>query len=174
MSKKIEMTYDAGLKQTLSALTDVGLLLVAQGRNGKPNAMTIGWATVGSIWGLPMFVVLVRPSRYTYGLLNENGDFTVNVMPDGMKDVVTYCGTVSGRDRDKFAEKGLTATPGLQANAPIIAESLIAYECRTVLTNEVLPDRLAASIKESSYPSGDFHRVYFGKILCVQGEADSV
>ena len=172
MSKKVEMTYDAGLKRTLSALTDAGLLLVAQGGDGKPNPMTIGWTTIGSIWGLPMCVVLVRPSRYTYGLLNENGDFTVNVMPDDMTDVLNYCGTVSGRDYDKFAEKGLTAVPGLQANAPIVGESVIAYECRTVLTNEVLPDRLDSSIKDSSYPGGDFHRVYFGKILCVRGEAE--
>ena len=104
-------------------------------------------------------------------MLDENGDFTVNVMPDAMKDVVTYCGTVSGRDHDKFAEKHLTALPGLQVNVPIIGESRVAYECRTVLSTEMLPDRLDRSIRESAYPSGDFHRVYFGRILCVRGDS---
>ena len=171
MSEKIEMPYDAALKETLTTLRTDGLLLVTQGGSGEPNAMAIGWGTVGSVWGQPMFVVLVRPSRYTHQLLDENGDFTVNVMPEAMKDVVTYCGTVSGRDHDKFAEKHLTAMPGLQVNAPIIGESRAAYECRTVLSNEVLPDRLDRSIHESAYPSGDFHRVYFGKILCVRGDS---
>ena len=27
-----------------------GLLLVTAGADGKPNVMTIGWGTIGSIW----------------------------------------------------------------------------------------------------------------------------
>jgi len=174
MTEKIEIPYDALLKETLNALSGEGLLLVTQGKEGGPNAMAIGWGAIGSVWGEPMFIVLVRPSRYTYRLLRENRDFTVNVMPDNMSDVVTYCGTVSGRDEDKFAEKGLTPVPGLRAQAPIIAESRVAYECRTVMSNDVIPERLDPSIHDSAYPSDDFHRVYFGKILCVRGEADMV
>ena len=170
MSHRTQIPYDAGLKATLSTLRSDGLLLVTQSKAGKPNAMAIGWATVGSVWGEPTFVVLVRSSRYTYELLNENGDFTVNVMPESMADIVAYCGTVSGRDHDKFAEQSLTAVPALQVEVPIIGESRIAYECRTVMSNDVIPERLDRSIHDSAYPSGDFHHIYFGKILCVQGE----
>ena len=172
MTEKAQAPYDALLKETLSALADPGLLLVSQGKSGKPNAMAIGWGSIGTIWGKPMFVALVRPSRYTHKLLDENGDFTINVMPASLGEAVEYCGTVSGRDHDKFAEKKLTAVPGLQVKAPIIGESLIAYECRTVMTNEVIPDRLDLAIRNSAYASGDFHRVYFGNILCVRVERE--
>jgi len=170
MNKKIEIPFDSRIQETLAALADPGLLLVTQGKDGKPNAMTIGWGTVGTVWGQPMFVVLVRPSRYSYGLLEENGDFTVNVMPDAMEDVILYCGTVSGRDADKFADKGLAPMPAVEVNAPIIAESRIAYECRTVGTTDLLPEGLEEAIRQSAYPKDDYHRVYFGKILCTRAD----
>jgi len=170
MSEKIEIPYDVKLKETLNSLSDSGLLLVSQGNDGKPNAMAIGWGTIGIIWGQPMFVVLVRPSRYTYKLLEENGEFTVNVMPDTMVDIVTHCGTVSGRDEDKFAEQGLTAMPAAHVKTPIIGESLVAYECRTMMKNEVLPETLDSGIRDSAYPSGDLHHIYFGRILGVQAD----
>ncbi len=65
MSDKIEVSYTDYLKETLDTVRKPGLLLVAADADGKPNAMTIGWGTVGIIWGKPIFIVLVRPSRYT-------------------------------------------------------------------------------------------------------------
>ena len=170
MAEKVQVQYDSLLKETLEPMTNIGLLLVAQGRREKPNAMAIGWGAIGSIWSQPIFTVLVRPSRYTYELLEEDGDFTVNVMPPKMKRAVDLCGSMSGRTHDKFAEAKLTAAPGLHVRAPIIAESVIAYECRTVMTNEVPPDRLDRTIRENAYADGDFHRLYFGKILCVRAD----
>ena len=167
MQGKVQVHYDSLLRETLEAMTSVGLLLVAQGKDGKPNAMAIGWGLIGSVWSRPVFSVLVRPSRYTYQLLEENGDFTVNVLPQKMKAAVDLCGTVSGRTHDKFAEAKLTPAPGLHGNTPFIAESLIAYECRTIMTNDVPPDRLEREILGSAYASGDFHRLFFGSILCV-------
>lgn len=168
MQEKVEVPFDAFLKETLSAMTNLGLLLVTQGTSGVPNAMAIGWGSIGSIWGQPVFTVLVRPSRYTYKLLEQNGDFTVNVLPAELGEAVDLCGRETGADMDKFAAAKLTASPGLQAGAPIITQSIIAYECRTLMTNEVVPDRLDREIRESAYASGNFHRLYFGKILCTR------
>ena len=170
MTGKVQVHYDSLLKETLEAMTSMGLLLVAQGRSGKPNPMAIGWGLIGSVWSQPVFTVLVRPSRHTWQLLEENGDFTVNVLPSKMKSAVDLCGTVSGRTHDKFAEAKLTAAPALHVKTPIIAESVIAYECRTIMTNDVPADRLDRSIRNTAYSSGDFHRLYFGKILCVRAE----
>jgi len=165
----VSVPYDSRLAETLAALTERGLLLVTQGADGRANAMAIGWLSVGSIWGMPVATVLVRPSRHTFKLLQQNGDFTVNVLPPSMAEVIAYCGTVSGRDHDKLAEKKLTPLPGLQAKAPILGESVVAYECRTALTSEVAPDRLDEKIRGSAYAKGDFHRIFFGKILAVRG-----
>jgi len=76
---KIEVSYTDYLKETNKMLGHGGLLLASTDAKGNPNAMTIGWGTIGIIWAKPIFVVLVRPSRYTYDLIEITNDFTVNV-----------------------------------------------------------------------------------------------
>ena len=161
-----EADYRDYLAETLRKLSDPGLLLVAPGRDrGRPNAMTIGWATFGVIWGLPICVVLVRPSRYTYGLIESSQDFTVNVPTDAMAEAVAFCGTASGREHDKFQETGLTAQPSRKVRAPIVAECPINFECQVVHFNDVVPANLAEQVNTSSYPRGDYHRLYYGQIV---------
>jgi len=104
---KIEVAWDSYLNETTDRLSE-GLLLASLDPEGKPNAMAIGWGSVGIVWSRPMFVVLVRHSRYTYECIEASGDFTVNVPSPDMVEAVNFCGTVSGRDHDKFAECGFT------------------------------------------------------------------
>ena len=98
-----------------------GVLLTAQA-DGRANPMTIGWGTLGIEWGRQLFVAYVRSSRFTYGLLERSGEFTVSVpMFTGEKDhdqrvrqILAVCGSKSGRDQDKVAELGLTLVEGEQ------------------------------------------------------------
>ena len=172
MAKKA-VAYTDYLQETLAALADPGCLLASQGRDETMNAMTIGWGTIGIIWGRPVFVVLVRPSRHTWTLLEENGDFTVNVPPPELRKAVHFCGSKSRRNHDKFAETGLTPIAGLHVNAPIIEECVIHYECRTIHKNQVVPDALAKAVVKDCYLSGDFHTLYYGHILGVLADEDA-
>ncbi len=170
MSKKT-VDYKDYVAETIKAFDESRVLLVSSGKEGVPNVMAIGWGTIGIIWRKPMFVVLVRPSRHTYKLIEETGEFTVNIVPPQLKEVVQYCGTVSGRDHDKFKEKQLTAIPSKKVKAPIIKEGILHFECRVVYKNDLIPSELEKSIIPSLYPKGDFHRVYFGEILACQYES---
>ncbi len=169
MAKK-QIKYVECLEETLKAFNEDRVLLVSQGKQGPPNVMTIGWGQIGIIWRKPMFTVLVRPSRYTYKLIEESGDFTVNIVPPSLEEVVQYCGTVSGRDHDKFKEKGLTTIPSSKVKAPIIKECTLHYECQIVYRNDLIPSELATVLVSALYPKGDFHRLYFGEILACQRE----
>jgi flavin reductase (DIM6/NTAB) family NADH-FMN oxidoreductase RutF len=135
--------------------------------DGKLNPMTIGWGVFGWIWGRPIFTVLVRPSRYTYDCIERTGDFTVNVQPADRRDIPELCGTVSGRDCDKLAQLNLTRLPSRQITSPGIAECPLIFECRVEHRNDVLPPELAGDIRERYYPQGDYHRVYFGRIMAI-------
>ncbi len=167
---KRKVGYLECITETLKGFNEDRVLLVSQGNEGLPNVMTIGWGQVGVIWRKPIFTVLVRPSRYTYRLIEESGDFTVNVLPSSLKEVAQYCGTTSGRDHDKFKEKSLTAIPSLTVKAPVIQECLVHFECRIVYRNDLIPSELAAPLVSALYPKGDFHRLYFGEILACQKE----
>jgi flavin reductase (DIM6/NTAB) family NADH-FMN oxidoreductase RutF len=160
---KREVLYTYQLDQTLERLSHGGLLLGSTAEDGSSNAMVIGWGTVGVIWGLPMWVVLVRPSRYTYSLIQESGAFTVNVPIPEMKELVNICGTRSGRDIDKLAQ--VATSMGQRVACVTLDKSPVVYECKVVHHNDVLPDVLVPDIASRSYPQGDFHRVYYGQIM---------
>ena len=164
--------YDHQLSKTLAALADPGLLLAATSRNGRSNAMTIGWGSVGIIWGLPVFIVLVRPSRFTYGIIEEAGEFTVNVPSPDLRRAVAICGSRSARDMDNFAELGLTVTPGQHVSTVTIDACPMVYECRSLHHNDVIPANLDASAEARFYGGKDYHRVYFGEILGAFAAAD--
>ena len=171
---KIEVPFDQYLREATLALSRDGALLVSLDESGRPNPMTIGWATAGVIWGKPIYVVLVRPSRYTYGCLDATGDFTVNIPYAEQSDAAVFCGTKSGRDYDKFAECGLTPELSATIQSPGIAECGLIYECRVVHYNDIIPGNLARDIITSAYPSGDFHRCYYGEILRTVADEDFV
>jgi flavin reductase (DIM6/NTAB) family NADH-FMN oxidoreductase RutF len=167
---KIDVQTTDYLKELIGVMTREGLLLCVAGPNGRPNAMTIGWGTVGVIWGRPIFVALVRPTRYTYGLLEAAGDFTVNLMPRNMADAVAYCGSVSGRDHDKLAERGLTPVPAKMVRSPLIDEAVLQLECRVVHRNKVEPASLPPEI-DAMY-NQDYHGLFYGHILAVHADPD--
>ena len=168
---KIEVAWDRCMNETVAALPD-GLLLASLDEEGKPNAMAIGWGTIGIVWGRPMFVALVRHSRYTFECIEATGDFTVNVPYPHQADAVQLCGSVSGRDRDKFAQCGFTAADSEMIKSPHIAACGLVYECRVVQYTDVIPDNFDPAIISEFYADGDFHRVYFGEILRVVADED--
>jgi len=154
-------------KQTCAQMAGEGILIAALDEAGKLNPMTIGWGLFGWIWGRPVFTVLVRPSRYTYGCIERTGDFTVNVPPVGRRDLVEFCGSVSGRHHDKMAVQNLSPLPSRHVTSPGIAECPLVFECKVIHKNDVVPDELGEDIPAHFYVAGDYHRIYFGQIMAV-------
>ena len=162
------------LEETNRLMRGGGLLLVSAGKDEKPNAMTIGWGLVGTMWRQPFFTVAVRLSRYTHRLLEESGEFTVCLPAKGMSEVLDVCGTKSGRDVDKFRTLELTAAKGFAVKAPYISECSVHYECKIAYKTELKPGQLEKKLEEDAYPGGNYHVLYFGHILGVYAEKSAV
>lgn len=150
---------------TMSAFKGAGAFLVTGSE--KPNIMTIGWGTVGIIWGKPIFTVLVRPSRYTFEILSNLAEFTVCLPLNEHAKMLGFCGSKSGSDFDKFKECGFKAEKSLKIDVPHIAECPVHYECRVIHTNNVMHKQLNDGVISKYYPGGDFHTIYYGEILGV-------
>jgi flavin reductase (DIM6/NTAB) family NADH-FMN oxidoreductase RutF len=163
----MNLQFEKHAAETMRKLEDPGLLLVSAKKDGESNVMTVGWGFVGVLWRTPVFIVAVRPSRFTHELIEESREFTVNVPAEGMDDVVEYCGNVSGREQDKFAKCKLNLVKGKKVHAPVIKECKRHYECLVVYKLEVAPDLVPANVKKTYYSRGDYHTIYFGKILAV-------
>ncbi|MCX6288134.1 MAG: flavin reductase family protein [Bacteroidetes bacterium] len=148
--------------ETIGKLAGNGIILLA---GDPPNPMTIGWGTIGEIWHMPIFTVLVRPTRYTFGLMEKAKDFTVCVLPEEYKKQLELCGTKSGRDMDKISVCGFTLDQSAHTRTPFITQSAIHYECRIVHKHRLDPAALDPAIDKKYYETKDWHMVYYGEIL---------
>lgn len=130
----------------------------------KLNTMTIGWGGITNFWSVPVFIVPVRQSRYTYSLINGANDFSVSIPVNvSLKKALAYCGSHSGRDVDKYKEAGLSTISAKTISSPIISQCDLHFECKIVYQQLMDPNRLDPAIKEKWYP--DYHTMYYGKIL---------
>ena len=121
------------VKRPFAALRPVPVVLVTCGHDEQANIITIAWT--GILCSNPPHVgVAVRPSRHSHGLIQETGEFVINIPTEELLDEVEYCGFTSGREVDKFAARGLTPAPGSAVQTPIIAECPINLECRLTHT----------------------------------------
>lgn len=97
----------------------------------KANIITIGWT--GTICSDPaMLYISVRPDRYSHDIIEETGEFVVNLVNKELTWATDYCGVKSGRDVDKFKEMNLTAIASKTVKAPSIKESPVCIECKVV------------------------------------------
>ena len=103
--------------------------LVSCGTVEEPNCLTIAWT--GNVnTNPPMTYISVRPTRHSYHLIKESGEFVINLTTKELLRTADWCGARSGAKYDKFKEKGLTAEPATIVSAPMIAQSPVSLECK--------------------------------------------
>lgn len=110
-------------------LNPLPVVLVTCGNAEKSNIITVAWT--GTICtNPPMLYISVRPERYSYDIIKNRMEFTVNLTTAAMARATDYCGVRSGRDCDKWADTGLTPETGVAVSCPCIKESPLCIECR--------------------------------------------
>lgn len=128
------------------------VMVTVSDKEGNDNVLTIGWT--GTVCTDPAMVYIsVRPSRHSYRMLNETGEFVINLTTKELAFATDYCGVKSGRDEDKFKATGLTKEKAQYVGAPLIKESPVNIECRVT---DVIP-----------YGS---HDMFVAKVLCVHAD----
>ena len=147
-----------------------GILITT--KNGDfVNTMTIGWGHLGIEWGKPIFVAYVRESRHTKTMLENHGEFTINVpMGNVDKNILGFCGTKSGRDLDKIRELGLNLVDSDVVSVPGIAELPLTLECKVIYKQKQDLSAIPEEILKRYYPADetgfqDYHYAYYGEIV---------
>jgi flavin reductase (DIM6/NTAB) family NADH-FMN oxidoreductase RutF len=135
------------------------------------NCMTVGWGSVGIMWGRPFIQVVVRPHRYTYQFMEQYPTFTVCAFPKLYRKALNILGTKSGRDGDKIAEAGLTPQTSTVVPAPSFAEAELVMECKKMFWSDFDPSHFIDPGIDHNYPKKDYHRSYFGEIVSLRGIA---
>ena len=105
------------------------VLVTAADRQGKQNIFTVAWT--GTVCSDPAMVVIsVRPERFSHHMIEETGEFVINLTTEKLCFATDYCGVKSGRDTDKWKEMKLTPLPADKVRAPLLAESPVNIECK--------------------------------------------
>ena len=161
------------VSETNKLMRKDGILLVAEGKEKKPNTMTIGWGLLGTMWSRPVFIVAVRHSRHTFKLMEESDSFTVCLPAKDMKEALEVCGTKSGRDMDKFKAYNFTAVKGKTVDAPYIKECPVHFECEIIYKNDLVSGALPREVEGDVYPNKNMHMLYYGQVKGVYAEEDA-
>lgn len=130
---------------------------------GQDNIITVAWA--GTVCtNPPMVSISVRPSRYSYEMMKETGEFVINLTTEELAFATDFCGVRSGRDVDKFQEMHLTKEKAQFVKAPMIGEAPVCIECKVREIKELgshhmfLADVLAVHADEKYMDEkGKFH-----------------
>ncbi|MBC7105335.1 MAG: flavin reductase family protein, partial [Firmicutes bacterium] len=130
------------------------VVLVGSQKDGRPNVMAASWQMPVSRKP-PLLAVAVAKKHLTAEYVRASGAFTLNVPGYGLLGRVHFCGTVSGREVDKFRAAGLTPVAGRKTAAPLVAECPAGVECRLWNT----------------YDGGD-HWIFVGEVVAAEAAAE--
>ena len=139
-------------------------MLITAGNDAQYNMMTASWGGAGVFWGKPA-VTCYNPTRYTYQLMENNDTYTLSFYTETYRDILNYCGTNSGRDKDKVKEAGLTpiTTP---SGSKAFSEAWMIIECRKMVSQSLIPEALHDSQAKEKWGT-QLHKMYIGEILNV-------
>ena len=110
-------------------LYPIPAVMVSCGTMEKSNIITVAWT--GIINTNPAMVYIsVRPTRYSYKMIKEQGEFVINLTTEDLVKATDWCGVKTGAKVDKFKEMKLTKEKANFVNCPMIKESPVSVECK--------------------------------------------
>ncbi len=151
------------------------VLVTCADAEGRANIITLGAASPCS-YAPPTIGIAVAPARYSHRLIAERGEFGVNIPARRDLARADWCGSVSGREVDKFAETGFTALTGTVISVPLIAECPITFECRLIHTAHLgshdwfIGEIVAAQAEASVLTNGRIDPAKLDGVHCAWGQ----
>lgn len=146
-------------------LMKTSFLITAKADN-KVNTMTAAWFSIGNIWSMSVFIIMVKKSRYTHLFLEKSKTFSISFLDDLNSIKLGYLGTVSGRDEDKISRADLHLS--FINDTPFIEESKQVIICTKLYENDCNTDRILSDSIIKKYYSGanqgNYHTLYIGRI----------
>lgn len=144
--KKIKLKPD-------TTLYPVPVVLITCGANDNANFFSLNRIASCNAEP-PMVCISVRPSRASHKLIDQSGEFVVNIPWPDLEPVSDFVGTTTARQTDKWLETSLTQLPAMYTQAPLIAECPVNIECK-VRNKLALPS----------------HSMFFGEVVALHADA---
>ncbi len=98
-------------------------------KEGRANIITIAWTGVACSEP-PTVYVSIMPRRFSHHIIDETGEYVINLTTKETVFATDFCGVKSGKDIDKWEACGLTKAKASKVSAPLIAEAPVNIECK--------------------------------------------
>ncbi len=129
-SKMAKVTWKPG-----TLLNPVPPALISCSHGGRDNLITVAWTGILNSEP-PKTYISVRPSRHSYQMIKESGEFVINLPSAHIVRSIDFCGVKSGKTVDKFSACRLTREKASVVSCPMVAESPVSIECKVT---QVIP-----------------------------------
>ncbi|WP_319370018.1 flavin reductase family protein [uncultured Ilyobacter sp.] len=149
MEKKV-----TNFKSCLKNMPDI--LVSCRSKKGENNALAVGYACNCS-YDPPMVMVGIVPSRYSYEIIKETGEFVVNLVHEELREKYKYLGSHSGRDEYKLEVLKMKIGDAIKINSPLLLDCPVNIECKVI-----------DSIKTGS------HEMFIGKVEYIHAKAELI
>lgn len=142
-------------------------MLITAAADGRVNTMTASWGGAGFLWGQPVAVCFIRPGRFTERFVEASQALSLSFFGGERRRALAICGSMSGRDGDKFEAAGLS--PAYRAGVPYIAEAHTVLICRRLYSAPFERSRFVddGQICTRFYPDDDYHIMHICAIEAV-------
>ena len=144
-------------------LAPVPPVLVTCALGEEKNVLTIAWTGIVNSQP-PKTYLSIRPSRHSYRMIWESGEFAINLTNTSLVRAADWCGVYTGAKVDKFARCHLETEPASVIGCPLLAASPLSLECKVT---EIIPlgshdlflaDIVAVDVEKSLVdPEGKLH-----------------
>ena len=139
--------------------------LISAGNISNFNMMTASWGGVGFLWNKPVAFIFVRPNRYTFEFIEKEPIFTLSFFSPKDKEILSYCGSHSGRNENKAKVCNLTAIK-TSYNSVSFEQAQMYFECRKLYAQDMDESSFIDKAPLSQWYGKDpLHRIYVGEIL---------
>ena len=102
----------------------------------KSNIITVAWTGILNTNPATVYIS-VRPERYSYQLIKEQGEFVINLTTRKLAFATDWCGVKTGAKIDKFKQMRLTKEKARFVQVPLIKESPVSIECKVIDVKEL-------------------------------------
>ena len=111
-------------------------VMVSCGTMENSNIITVAWTGILNT-NPAMVYISVRPTRYSYNIIKNQGEFVINLTTKKLAKATDWCGVRSGEKYDKFKEMNLHKEKSNFVKCPMIKESPVSIECKVVDIKEL-------------------------------------
>ena len=140
------------------------LLLATAG--GTVNGMTVAWGGLGVMWGMPCVYYAIRPSRFTHQLTEAGECVSLCALQAAYTEALTYFGTHSGREGDKFKAAGLNPIT-MPCGGVGVSGARLIVTAKKVFSHAISAGEIKNVIYDRWYKDEDLHTMYVAAVQAI-------